>query len=107
MRLTRTCLIAALGLSVAAAASAAATVVVTQANRAFSLREVRLRRGDVLRFTNADEFLHHLYVNSPSFTFTSEEQAPGRTVDIRFTAAGNFEVRCEIHPKMLLQVSVE
>jgi plastocyanin len=43
-------------------------------------------------------------VQSPSFAFESAEQPPGDTVDVRFTAAGTFEVRCHIHPKMLLHV---
>ena len=88
-------------------ATAAAPIVVNQVNRAFSVRELRIRRGDVVRFANSDEFLHHLYLQSPTFNFNSGEQEPGRNVDVRFSTAGRFEVLCEIHPRMRLNVIVE
>ncbi len=90
----------------AAAALAAATVTVSQQNRAFTSRNVQIARGDTVRFTNDDEFTHQIYVNSPSTSFDSDEQNPGETVNIRFPASGTFEVHCHIHPKMLLTVSV-
>ena len=82
-------------------------ITVVQSGRAFSLREVRLQRGDVLRFRNEDVFLHQLYVDSPSFSFMSDEQEPGKSIDVPFTQTGTFTVLCEIHPKMLLRVTVE
>jgi plastocyanin len=88
-------------------ASAAALTIVTQAHRAFSVRELSISRGDVVRFSNADEFLHHVYVKSPAFSFNSGEQEPGSNIDVAFPVPGSFEVRCEIHPKMLLKVSVK
>ncbi len=88
-------------------AVAAAPVMVTQLKRAFSIRELRVQRGDVVRFTNADEFLHQIYIDSKTFKFSSKEQSPGEIVDITFPASGTFEVRCEIHPKMLLNVTVQ
>jgi plastocyanin len=46
-------------------------------------------------------------VRASAFSFVSNEQEPGRNVDVRFPVAGTFEVRCEIHPRMLLTVTVE
>ncbi len=86
---------------------AAQSLVVTQVGRAFSIRDARIKRGETLHFTNADEFLHQLYVRSAQFSFTSDEQEPGRSVEIRFPTPGQFSVRCEIHPKMALAVTVE
>ena len=88
-------------------ALAAAPVVVNQLRRAFSVRELHIQRGSTIRFNNIDEFLHQLYVDSKSFKFSSKEQSPGESVDISFPVDGTFEVRCEIHPKMLLNVTVE
>lgn len=88
-------------------ASAAAPIVVSQSHRAFSVHQLSIARGDVIRFSNADEFLHHIYVRSPAFSFTSGEQEPGRDVDVRFPVAGTFDVRCEVHPKMRLTVTVQ
>ncbi len=86
---------------------AAANVVnVTQKGRAFGVASLRVMRGEVVRFTNDDVFLHQIYVDNPSFKFESDEQEPGTSVEIQFTKVGLFEVRCHIHPKMLLQVDV-
>ena len=81
--------------------------LVSQARRAFSVRELTIRAGDVVRFSNVDEFLHHIYVRSATFSFNSGEQEPGRNVDVTFPVKGVFEVRCEVHPKMLLTVTVQ
>ena len=107
MKPARLALWAALALVPAIAALAAAPVMVNQSRRAFSLRELHIKRGDLVRFSNVDEFLHQIYVDSPSFKFSSPEQAPGQIVDIAFSTAGTFEVKCEIHPKMAMTVFVD
>ncbi len=89
------------------AARAGQMLMVTQVNRSFSVRAIEVRRGETVRFTNADEFLHQLYVESAAFNFMSAEQEPGQAIEIRFSAAGAFQVRCEIHPKMRLAVTVD
>ena len=94
------------GLSVTALA-AVAVVDVTQKNRAFALPSLQIRPGQVVHFNNDDQFRHQVYVESSSFTFESDEQDPGTAVEITFTKAGLFEVRCHIHPKMLLKVDVQ
>ena len=76
---------------------------VVQKNRMFQMKDLEIARGEMVRFINQDEFLHQIYVKSPDFSFESDEQAPGRNIDIKFPA-GTFEVRCRIHPKMLLVV---
>ncbi len=105
MRLSLTALVPAVLLP-AALALAAEVVTVSQHGRAFVVRDVHLAQGDTLRFTNDDDFTHQIYVSSPSFSYESAEQPPGETVDVRFPSAGLFEVRCHIHPKMLLHVDV-
>ncbi len=90
-----------------AAAAWAAETVVAQKNRVFAVSQIEIARGDTVRFTNDDEFLHHIYVKSPGMNFDSREQAPGQTIDVRFRNPGSFDVRCRIHPKMLLLVTVQ
>ena len=88
-------------------ALAQAPVVVSQKDRAFAPKQLRIHRGDTVRFTNDDDFDHQIYVQSPGFSFESDETAPGRQVELRFPAAGDFEVHCHIHPKMRLNVHVD
>ena len=100
-----TCLLMA-SLVCAAVAFAGGVAMVSQKGRAFTAASVQIARGDIVRFTNEDSFLHQIYVHAPELNFESDEQAPGTSVDIRFPTSGSFEVRCQIHPKMLLNVSV-
>jgi len=105
MRLSPPVLLAAAVLPAALAAAAGMTSI-SQKGRAFTVRDVQIARGDTVSFVNDDDFIHQIYVDSPSFTYESAEQEPGKAVDVRFPTAGTFEVRCHIHPKMLLTVNV-
>ncbi len=106
-RLRTWCLLLAVLAQPALLAKAAGGFSVIQSGRAFSVPEIRIKRGDTIHFKNDDEFLHQLYVSSPSFNFSSAEQETGQAVDIRFPASGTFQVGCEIHPKMSLTVHVD
>jgi plastocyanin len=100
--------LAAITLALPAAASLATrTFSVSQIGRAFASGDLHLRRGDIVRFINNDVFDHQVYVDAPNFKFASDEQVPGSSTEVRFTAAGTFEVRCQIHPRMHLNVIVE
>lgn len=90
-----------------ASAAWGSIATVSQQGRAFTTQAIQIARGDIIRFFNADNFMHQIYVQSPALRFESDEQAPGETVDVRFPAAGAFEIRCHIHPKMLLKVGVQ
>ena len=95
-------------LALAASTAFAATVhTVSQKGRDFALRQITIAHGDSVHFTNEDEFLHQIYVDSKDMIFDSAEQLPGQAIDVRFPRAGIFPVRCHIHPKMLLSVRVE
>ncbi len=76
---------------------------IVQKNRRFGLPEIAIKRGESLTFTNADEFIHQMYVDG---LFDSDERLPGQTLTEKFPRTGTFEVRCHIHPKMKLVVRV-
>ena len=97
----------AIAASAAWVAGAAALHQIAQKDRAFQVAAVTIAAGDSLAFTNDDPFLHQIYIKSPALNFESTEQPPGSTVEVRFPTAGTFEVRCHIHPKMSLAVTVK
>lgn len=99
------CLLAGAAAGYLATAAWAAEIRVAQKNRVFAVSQIEIARGDTVRFTNDDEFLHHIYVRSADLNFDSNEQAPGQIVEVRFRNAGSYDVRCRIHPKMLLVVT--
>lgn len=88
-------------------ASAQQVAAVSQRNRVFHPKEVEIGLGDSVVFVNDDgELLHHVYSRDARFPFDIGEQAAGARVPVRFTARGTFDVRCDIHPRMLLRVTV-
>ena len=87
-------------------AMAAQSHHIVQRGRAFTVTQISIAAGDTLEFGNDDEFIHQIYVQSPQLNFDSEEQPPGQIITVKFPVAGHFEVRCHIHPKMLLKVDV-
>jgi plastocyanin len=99
--------IAALALAAASTAFAATVHTVSQKGRNFAVGQVTIARGDSVHFTNEDEFIHQIYIDSKDMTFDSAEQLPGQAIDVNFPRTGIFPVRCHIHPKMLLSVRVE
>src|SRR5947199_7140510 len=80
---------------------------VVQKGRAFRPAEVSINRGESLTFTNNDDFIHQIYVQSPGFSFDTDEKNPGQNITETFTDSGTFVVRCHIHPKMKLVVRVK
>jgi plastocyanin len=81
---------------------------VSQKGREFHPGEITIKRGETIKIVNDDaDLLHHAYIDSPTFSFDSGDQTPGTVTPITFTVAGNFNVLCAIHPKMLLVVHVQ
>lgn len=93
-------------LSISATALAAKVITVVQRDRKFQTDMVDIAAGDTVRFTNEDPFIHQLYARSSTFSFSSEGQPQGEALSVPFPVAGTFEVRCQIHPKMLVTVNV-
>jgi len=96
-------------LSAALAAGLAAHAeehAVIQKDRAFSQAGITIKAGDVLVFKNADEVTHNVFSVTPGMEFDIRRQAPGGSSKVPFPKAGVAEVRCSIHPKMKLIVTV-
>lgn len=104
----------AVAIVAAAAVAGAATAAlastghrILQKGRAFNVKEIAIAVGDVVHFVNDDAFIHQIFVKARNFQFDSAESDPGHVIDLKFTEAGTFDVRCHIHPKMLLKVTAK
>ena len=84
----------------------ASITTVAQLDRLFWPDKVSLAKGDRLRIINDDPFSHHVWYAAATGKFDSGELAPGETLDIDFARAGYYDLRCAIHPKMRLEVTV-
>lgn len=104
---------ALIAISVVAAAQIAAIALagqnhtVIQKDRSFDVKELDIAAGDIVQFSNEDKFIHQIYVASGELSFDSAEQPPGEVISITFSKPGTYEIRCHIHPKMLLTVNAK
>src|ERR1700751_3952882 len=85
--------------------SALPEYTISQKGREFHPGEITIKHGETVKIVNDDaDLLHHAYIDSPTLSFDSGDQKPGTVTPIMFSVAGNFNVLCAIHPKMLLVV---
>lgn len=80
---------------------------VEQKDREFSKLEMVIKPGDKLVFTNCDSVTHNVFSNSKVNPFTIKVQKPGEASTVEFKDEGTTEVRCAIHPKMKILVTVK
>jgi cytochrome c peroxidase len=97
-------LVGVLGLATAAWAG---TLTVDQKNLKFSVRELKIAKGDSVEFTNSDDTSHNITITGQGFTANSGLQAPGQPFKAPFVKAGTYKVSCGIHPNMRMTVIVE
>jgi plastocyanin len=79
---------------------------ISQKNQEFSQKEISIKVGDTIVFANEDNVTHNVFSASENFEFDSLMQDVGKNSPVRFTKVGVFDIRCAIHPKMKLKVTV-
>jgi plastocyanin len=80
---------------------------VDQKDREFSSTEITIKPGEKVVFHNSDEVTHNVFSTSKANAFTIKVQKPGESSTVDFNEEGTTEVRCAIHPKMKLTVTVK
>lgn len=85
----------------------AADHVITQNGKKFSERKLTIAAGDTVTFVNDDKTTHNVHSTTEGHQFDLGAQAPGDSYSSVFDQPGKVKVRCAIHPKMKLQVTVE
>jgi plastocyanin len=99
--------LAGIAASLLAATSAqAAEHVVTQRNKAFSVKKLTIKVGDTIAFANEDSFAHNVFSLSAAKGFDTGSFGSGQTKTVNFDKPGKVEVECAIHPEMRLDVEV-
>lgn len=101
------CVGAVVGALASALALAGENHTVVQVRRAFEPAELTAKVGDGITFVNRDLYDHNVYSDSPGNSFNIGIQPPGDSNGLTLKAPGTVEVRCRIHPKMRLVVTVE
>jgi plastocyanin len=99
---------ALVGASALIAAAAYGETVVNQKDKQFSQEVLTIKSGQKVHFVNDDNVTHNLMIKDPSGAGRPGiVQKPGEQSDVEFSGAGEHEVRCLIHPKMKLRITVD
>ena len=94
-------LVVSLGLSPAGAAE----IKVGIDNFTFNPKEVRVKAGDTVVWTNNDDIPHT--VASPRNSIRSKPLDTGDSFSFTFTTPGDFNYFCSLHPHMTATIVVE
>jgi plastocyanin len=84
----------------------AATEVVHQQGRVFSVESITVKKGEAVTFLNDDSVPHNIMSTSKGNEFNLGSQGPGSSVDVTFKEDGDVAVICAIHPRMKMLVKV-
>ena len=95
------------GVLAIATAAWAGTLIVDQKNLKFSVKELKIAKGDSIEFTNSDDTSHNITISGAGFTANSGLQKPGQPFKVPLVKAGVYKVSCGIHPNMRMTVTVE
>ncbi len=98
--------VAAALIFVSGSAAIAAEIVVTQKSKKFDKARVTIEKGDSIKFVNSDTIGHNVYSGSPGANFDLGVQKPGTSSRYIFAKDGTFKVRCAIHSRMKVTVTV-
>ena len=71
----------------------------------FTPKELKVKKGDTVIWTNADERDHTVTADDGSFN--SGNIGDGDTFRHKFEKAGKFKYHCEYHPRMKATIVVE
>ena len=81
--------------------------VVSQKGKAFSVKKLKVKVGDSVKFLNEDPFSHNVFSLSATKSFDLGTYPQGGAKSVTFDKAGTVDVECAIHPDMTLQIEVE
>lgn len=80
--------------------------LVTQKNKAFSVKKLSIKVGDSVKFVNEDSFVHNVFSLSAPKSFDLGSFGNGGAKSVTFDKPGRVEVECAVHPDMRLDIEV-
>jgi plastocyanin len=87
--------------------AAAAEHVVIMQQQSYVPANLTAAEGDTIRFVNAGETDHEVFVPTVGFGIDLGKQEPGQETVLNLARPGAFEVECVFHADMLLTVAVK
>ena len=80
---------------------------VGQKDKAFTVSELTVKKGDKVKFINLDPFFHNVFSLSDAALFDLGSFPENEYKEVTFEEAGEVEVECAIHPNMRMVIKVE
>jgi plastocyanin len=80
---------------------------VSQKGMKFTPSKLTIKPGNTVVFANNSTMTHNVYSRSGKNKFDTGALKPGASGKQTFAAAGSVRVRCAIHPKMKLKLTVK
>ena len=80
---------------------------VGQKNKHFTVKQLEIKVGDVVKFTNEDPFFHNVFSLSENKSFDLGSYEKGKSREVKFDKPGVVDVECAIHPRMHMQILVK
>ena len=71
------------------------------------MKELTVRVGDKVTFTNQDPFFHNIYSLSERQSFDLGSYPKGNQRSVVMEKSGTLKVECAIHPNMQMTIHVE
>jgi len=99
-------LVAAIAYPVGVMAQSKTEHVISQKNRTYAPGKIEINKGESVTFLNDDVFLHNAILEDERMSFDSGSMEEGESLTVKFKKTGTFNVKCAIHPKMNLEVTV-
>ena len=96
-------LVLVVGLLMASLSVQAATTTVNIQNNAFTPKDLTIKSGDTITWTNQDSVKHDVDFG----TFKSPLLGKGETYSHTFDKAGTYDYDCDVHPSMKGRVMVQ
>jgi plastocyanin len=94
-------------LSVLSASAGLVENEVDQKGLHFSKDNAAISVGATMHFHNSDDVIHNIMtIDADDEPEDQGLQKPGQTISTKFDKAGTYQVRCAIHPKMKMTVTV-
>jgi len=85
----------------------AAEYTISQKGKQFSVTTLSAQVGDTVVFNNDDIFAHNIYSDTPGIEFDFRKQMPGEKDVLVLDKAVVFDVKCAIHPRMKMTITVK
>lgn len=84
---------------------------VTIENMGFTEKEVKIKAGDSVTWTNKDDIAHNVHFRAGPAKGTPQAQgkmlSKGNTYTVKFNTAGEYNYVCTPHPPMKAKIVVE